>query len=318
MEIVTWVKRRDALAWRREKSAALVELAKATPAKDTPATLMKRPVKLTSGRTFDARKADAEAVRAAAKEERQALAERRGGGRRRGVTTTKSERDRGARLEAALRRAGLKDARVTVVARPRGGCRLADRARPRREPRRAGEGGARRSRGQVNAFTGASERACSTILAIRRANPEDVERLGQLAGQLVRAHHAADPGRFMLVPDVDAGYGRWLGREAKRREAVVLVAVVAGVVVGYAYGALGGRDWNELLDEHGALHDILVDESHRRAGIGGRLLDAMLAELDALGAPRIVLKTMTGNEAAQRLFESRGFRRTMIEMTRGG
>ncbi len=155
-------------------------------------------------------------------------------------------------------------------------------------------------------------------LVIRRAKPEDVERLGVLAGLLVRAHHAADPGRFMLVPDVESGYGRWLGREAKRREAVVLVAEAAGVVVGYVYGALGGRDWNELLDEHGALHDIVVDEAHRRLGIGARLLDAMLAELEALGAPRIVLKTMTGNAAAQRLFEGRGFRRTMIEMTKGG
>jgi ribosomal protein S18 acetylase RimI-like enzyme len=153
---------------------------------------------------------------------------------------------------------------------------------------------------------------------IRRAKPGDVPRLGELAGLLVRAHHAADPGRFMLVPDVEAGYGRWLGREAKRSGAVVLVAEIAGVVVGYAYGALGARDWNELLDEHGALHDILVDEDHRRSGIGGRLLDAMLAELESLGAPRVVLKTMTGNEAAQRLFASRGFRRTMLEMTRGG
>lgn len=153
---------------------------------------------------------------------------------------------------------------------------------------------------------------------IRRAEPGDVERLGALAGQLVRAHHAADPGRFMLVPDVESGYGRWLRGEAKRTGAVVLVAEVAGRVVGYVYGAIGGRDWNELLDEHGALHDIVVDEAHRRTGIGGRLLDAILAELATLGAPRIVLKTMTGNEAAQRLFESRGFRRTMIEMTKGG
>jgi ribosomal protein S18 acetylase RimI-like enzyme len=32
--------------------------------------------------------------------------------------------------------------------------------------------------------------------------------------------------------------------------------------------------------------------------------------------PRVVLLTAEGNEAAQGLFVSRGFRRTMIEMTR--
>ncbi|HVY49110.1 MAG TPA: GNAT family N-acetyltransferase [Minicystis sp.] len=158
----------------------------------------------------------------------------------------------------------------------------------------------------------------TTDVTIRPARPEDVERLGELAGQLVRQHHDADPGRFMLVPDVEWGYGRWLGREAKRRGAVVLVAERADAVVGYAYGALGGRDWNELLDEHAAVHDILVDAPHRKGGIGGLLLDALLARLEALGAARIVLKTMVANQPAQRLFESRGFRRTMIEMTRGG
>jgi hypothetical protein len=125
MEIVTWVKRRDALAWRREKSAALVELAKATPAKDTPASLVKKPVRLASRRLFDARTADAEAIRAAAKEERQARAAREASDKpRRGVTSTQAERDRGARLEAELHATGVADARVTVLARPGGGAVL--------------------------------------------------------------------------------------------------------------------------------------------------------------------------------------------------
>jgi ribosomal protein S18 acetylase RimI-like enzyme len=46
------------------------------------------------------------------------------------------------------------------------------------------------------------------------------------------------------------------------------------------------------------------------------LLTATLAELKGRGAPRVVLSTAQGNEAAQHMFESAGFRRTMIEMTR--
>ena len=42
----------------------------------------------------------------------------------------------------------------------------------------------------------------------------------------------------------------------------------------------------------------------------------MVARLEALGAPRVVLSTMVGNEAAQRLFRQCGFRPTMLEMTR--
>jgi ribosomal protein S18 acetylase RimI-like enzyme len=73
-----------------------------------------------------------------------------------------------------------------------------------------------------------------------------------------------------------------------------------------------------LLDRHGAIHDIYVADSERKRGTGRRLLDAITGELEALGAPRLVLSTMVSNTAAQRLFASVGFRSTMLEMTRGG
>ena len=47
------------------------------------------------------------------------------------------------------------------------------------------------------------------------------------------------------------------------------------------------------------------------------LMTAALAELAARGATQVVLFTAARNHAAQRLFESLGFRQTMIEMTRG-
>ena len=41
-----------------------------------------------------------------------------------------------------------------------------------------------------------------------------------------------------------------------------------------------------------------------------------IAVANGSGAPRVMLWTAEHNVAAQRLFEARGFRRTMIEMTR--
>lgn len=152
---------------------------------------------------------------------------------------------------------------------------------------------------------------------IRKAQPPDAPRLGELAGALVRLHHAVDPRRFMLVDGVERGYGGWLGRELGRQGALVLVAEDGGLVVGYTYATVEGRDWNSLLDEHAELHDILVTEDARRRGVGKALLGATLAELDARGVRRVILSTMVQNEAAQALFRSFGFRPTMIEMTRG-
>ena len=156
----------------------------------------------------------------------------------------------------------------------------------------------------------------TTDIIVRRALAQDLERAAQLAGRLAHMHHEADRNRFLLPEQVEQGYLWWFTRELERPAAVVLVALQGEELVGYAYGALEDRDWNLLLDRHGAIHDVYVHEQARRSGAGGQLLDAMLRELEALGAPRIVLYTMVNNERAQRLFRSRGFRPTMLEMTR--
>ncbi len=96
---------------------------------------------------------------------------------------------------------------------------------------------------------------------------------------------------------------------------MVLVAVLEGEVVGYTYATVEGRDWNELLDAHGKLHDVFVAEAARRRGVARALLDATRAALVDAGCERIVLSTATGNEGAQRLVAAAGFRPSMIEMS---
>jgi ribosomal protein S18 acetylase RimI-like enzyme len=160
--------------------------------------------------------------------------------------------------------------------------------------------------------------AGSEEIVVRRPHVTEIERAASLAVCLVDLHHMADPGRFFRPENVQRGYAWWFGKELERSAAVLLVALRGEEMLGYAYGALEERDWNLLLDTHGAIHDVFVVEAARRQGVGRRLMDAMIRELEALGAPRIVLSTMVRNESAQRLFAAVGFRPTMLEMTRGG
>jgi ribosomal protein S18 acetylase RimI-like enzyme len=154
-------------------------------------------------------------------------------------------------------------------------------------------------------------------ITVRSAVRADLPAVAALAGALVRMHHAIDPARFMLVDDVERGYAWWFGKELDNRDAVIVVAVDdAGAVVGYAYARMEERDWNALRDACGALHDVFVTEAARRHGVAKALLAEVIRRLEELGAPRVVLSTAWSNEPAQRLFESMGFRRTMIEMTR--
>ena len=152
---------------------------------------------------------------------------------------------------------------------------------------------------------------------IRPATPADLPALGRLGVLLVRLHHDFDPQRFIAArPGTEQGYAGFLGTQLDDPDVVVLVAERDGAVVGYTYAGVEGWDWMALRGPAGVLHDIVVDPAARGQGVGRLLLDATLAALTARGAPRVVLSTAAGNEAAQRLFARAGFRRTMIEMTR--
>jgi ribosomal protein S18 acetylase RimI-like enzyme len=152
-------------------------------------------------------------------------------------------------------------------------------------------------------------------LIIRGAEARDLPEIGKLAGLLVRQHYELDVQRFMRIPNVEVGYARFFGGELSNPDTIILAAEQAGAIVGYAYARLEARDWNALLDAHGALHDIFVREGVRRQGVARRLVEAVRERLQGKGAPRLVLHTASKNHAAREFFSALGFRETMIELT---
>jgi ribosomal protein S18 acetylase RimI-like enzyme len=156
-----------------------------------------------------------------------------------------------------------------------------------------------------------------TRFTVRRATEADTQQLGRLGALLMRTHYTFDPKRFLPPgPHPEEGYGRFLRSQLHDDNVVVFVAEREGRVVGYIYAALEPLSWKELRDACGFIHDVAVDESARRSGAATALIEAAIDWLRRHGAPRVVLGTADQNEAAQRLFDRLGFRRTMIEMTR--
>jgi len=154
-------------------------------------------------------------------------------------------------------------------------------------------------------------------ITIRRAEKRDLPALGRLGAHLVRAHHAFDRERFMAPgPKVESGYGWFLGTQLRARDVAVFVAEQDGEVVGYVYAGVEEKSWMALRDVAGFVHDVVVDESARREGVGSKLVEHAAEWLALRGVPRVMLWTAEKNEGAQRLFAKLGFRRTMIEMTR--
>jgi ribosomal protein S18 acetylase RimI-like enzyme len=153
---------------------------------------------------------------------------------------------------------------------------------------------------------------------IRDARAGDLQKVGQLAGRLVRMHHDYDPARWMLVDGVEAGYARYFASQLGNPGTIILVAEdkEGGEIVGYTYASLIERDWNELRDACGALHDAFVVEHARRQGLARSMLIECLRRLTELGAPLAVATTAWQNQTSQALLRSIGFRSASIEFAK--
>lgn len=153
------------------------------------------------------------------------------------------------------------------------------------------------------------------VLTIRPAVPADRDALGRYGAALMRQHHASDPLRFLIVDHPETGYGRFLASQLADDETFVRVADLDGEVVGYLFGSLEPVSWKDLRGPCGYVHDVYVDARARKQGAGRALLAAAIEWFRAHGRTQVVLMSKAGNETAQRLFASIGFRPTMVEMT---
>jgi len=155
------------------------------------------------------------------------------------------------------------------------------------------------------------------VYTIRNACEGDLNGVGQLAGELVRMHHAWDPLRWMMPDGVERGYARFFASQLDDPDTVILVAEDAAEdIVGYVYAALEPRSWADLREACGKLHDVFVSRRARRQGIGTALAQAAMARLRDMGVPRVVLTSAWQNQEAHALFRTLGFRETMVEMAK--
>jgi ribosomal protein S18 acetylase RimI-like enzyme len=136
---------------------------------------------------------------------------------------------------------------------------------------------------------------------IRKARLADLESLTRLLGQLFEqeAEFHADPAlqkaglRRLLKPKAPAG---------------VFVAEARGQVLGMVSLLLITS--TALGKPVALLEDLVVDAAWRGQGLGSALLDHALSQAYQLGLGRVTLLTDPGNRRAQKLYHSRGFKKS--------
>jgi len=103
-------------------------------------------------------------------------------------------------------------------------------------------------------------------------------------------------------------------RAMRDRETLAVVACESGKAgaPAAARGTVTGFAILELGDERAHLVLLAVRPSHRRLGIGQRLLDWLLESARVAGIASIHLELRAGNDAARRFYRAMGFYETVL------
>jgi ribosomal protein S18 acetylase RimI-like enzyme len=144
---------------------------------------------------------------------------------------------------------------------------------------------------------------------IRTALPADRDALVALIRILNTFEAALTQDRLVTRAAADA-YHRSLLERIARQEGRLLVADVDGRVVGFM-SLIVQEDQPFVREEvrrHGYVLDLVVDEEWRGQGIGRALLSEAERLTREKGLKRLVIGVVSGNDAAERLYEDCGFK----------
>jgi ribosomal protein S18 acetylase RimI-like enzyme len=138
-------------------------------------------------------------------------------------------------------------------------------------------------------------------ITVRGALTADLDRLAELFDQYRRFYGQS----------ADLALARaFLSKRMQRNESILLVAPANGTIQAFAqlYPTFCSVAGGPLL----VLYDLFVAPEARRRGLARALLNSVREHAVAHGAVRIELATARSNVAAQRLYESMGWRRDAL------
>ena len=138
-------------------------------------------------------------------------------------------------------------------------------------------------------------------ITVRLAEPRDAQAIALMSRDFIEAGLGwkYDAARVL--------------RAIRDRDTLAVVACEGGKgAPGASRGAITGFAIMELGDERAHLVLLAVRPSHRRLGIGQRLLDWLLESARVAGMASIHLELRSVNEAARRFYRAMGFYETVL------
>ena len=136
---------------------------------------------------------------------------------------------------------------------------------------------------------------------------EDVSLVGSL---WLEALQETDLDGQRLYPDAERRLRAWLIDRVRERSALGRVAEVEGTFTGFVLGRVGEWDASPPIlhpRRIGLIDVVCVTASHRRRGIGSRLVSDALSKMKLRGAERVETTYQIGDVGATRMWVRMGF-----------
>lgn len=152
-------------------------------------------------------------------------------------------------------------------------------------------------------------------ILIRPATPQDVPNIVAIWGELAVHHATLDPS-FAPSGRWQSEYRHFISNLLGRDDAMAVVAVDGGRLVGYAVGRISVLPGFFERRRRGYIHDVVAEEPYRRRGVGRRLTETLLAWMRESGVLTVELTVAVRNEAAVAFWERLGFVTYMHHMKR--
>jgi len=142
-------------------------------------------------------------------------------------------------------------------------------------------------------------------LTVRRARSDDARAIAQVRVDAWRTtYKGMIPDAYLAAMSVDESAALWLRvLTAGSNKASVFVATKDADIVGFAAGNLLAEPRHELDAE---LTAVYVRRSEQRAGVGRRLVAAVVAAERAQGASGLLTWVIAGNKGARAFYEHLG------------
>jgi ribosomal protein S18 acetylase RimI-like enzyme len=154
-------------------------------------------------------------------------------------------------------------------------------------------------------------------MEIRDATAGDVAAVLPMVRQLCALHRGWDPAKYSFREGIEEMYRGWLTARATDPRSVFLVADRTGRgPVGFLVGTVEREIPIYGLAEYGFVHDLWVEPDYRNEGAARQMVMLAVERFGAMGVRQIRLDTAARNEPARKLFESCGFRPSVVEMLR--